>query len=55
VLQSAGLDEGTAGFVTALNTGIAAGDLDVTDSTLVRLIGRPVTPMVDVISRAVSA
>lgn len=55
VLQSAGLDEGMAGFVTALNTGIAAGDLDVTDSTLVRLIGRPVMPLVDVISRAVSA
>lgn len=46
-LQAAGLDEGTAGFVVALDAGIAAGELADTDGTLARLIGRPTTPLVD--------
>ncbi len=46
-LQSAGLDEGTAGFVVALDAGIAAGALADTDGTLARLIGRPTTPLVE--------
>lgn len=46
-LQAAGLDEGTAGFVVALDAGIAAGALADTDGTLARLIGRPTTPLVD--------
>ena len=46
-LQAAGLDEGTAGFVVALDSGIAAGALADTDGTLARLIGRPTTPLVD--------
>ncbi|KNY07731.1 SDR family oxidoreductase [Microbacterium sp. GCS4] len=46
-LQAAGLDEGTAGFVAALDAGIAAGALAETDGTLARLIGRPTTPLLD--------
>nr|WP_201469054.1 SDR family oxidoreductase [Microbacterium hydrocarbonoxydans] len=46
-LQAAGLDEGTAGFVVALDAGIAAGALSETDGTLARLIGRPTTPLVE--------
>lgn len=46
-LQAAGLDEGTAGFVVALDSGIRGGALGDTDGTLARLIGRPTTPLVD--------
>lgn len=46
-LRGAGLDEGTAGFVAALDAGIAAGALDSTDHTLSQLIGRPTTPLVE--------
>ena len=46
-LLAAGLDEGTAGFVVALDAGIASGALGDTDGTLSRLIGRPTTPLVD--------
>ncbi len=46
-LRAAGLDEGTAGFVVALDAGIAGGALGETDGTLARLIGRPTTPLVD--------
>lgn len=46
-LVGAGLDEGTAGFVAALDANIAAGDLDSSDRTLSSLIGRPTTPLVD--------
>ncbi len=46
-LQAAGLDEGTAGFVAALDAGIAGGALADTDGTLSRLIGRPTTPLID--------
>lgn len=46
-LQAAGLDAGTAGFVAALDAGIAAGALDSSDRTLSQLIGRPTTPLVE--------
>lgn len=46
-LQAAGLDAGTAGFVAALDAGIAQGALDSTDRTLSQLIGRPTTPLVE--------
>lgn len=46
-LLAAGLDEGTAGFVVALDAGIGSGALADTDGTLARLIGRPTTPLVD--------
>jgi NAD(P)H dehydrogenase (quinone) len=46
-LVAAGLDEGTAGFVAAIDEGIARGDLAESDGTLSRLIGRPTTPLVE--------
>jgi NAD(P)H dehydrogenase (quinone) len=46
-LRAAGLDEGTVGFVVALDAGIAGGALADTDGTLARLIGRPTTPLID--------
>jgi NAD(P)H dehydrogenase (quinone) len=46
-LTAAGLDEGTVGFVTALDANIAAGTLGFTDGTLSRLIGRPTTPLAE--------
>ena len=46
-LLAAGLDEGTAGFVVALDAGIASGALADSDGTLARLIGRPTTPLID--------
>lgn len=46
-LTAAGLDEGTVGFVVALDAGIRDGALADTDGTLARLIGRPTTPLVD--------
>ena len=52
LLRSAGLDEGTAGFVVALDQGIARGDLaDATDD-LRTLIGRPTTPLADALRGA---
>lgn len=44
-LRSGGLDEGTAGFVAAVDEAIARGDLDVPSEDLVNLLGRPVTPL----------
>jgi NAD(P)H dehydrogenase (quinone) len=44
-LLAAGLDEGTAAFVTALEEGVAAGELDVSTADLERLLGRPATPL----------
>lgn len=46
-LLAAGLDEGTAGFVAALDAGIAQGALDSDDRTLAGLIGRPTTPLAE--------
>ncbi|MBT0993829.1 SDR family oxidoreductase [Cellulomonas sp. DKR-3] len=46
-LLAAGLDEGTAGFVVALDQNIAAGDLADATDTLRTLLGRPTTPLVD--------
>jgi NAD(P)H dehydrogenase (quinone) len=46
-LREAGLDEGTIGFVTALDAGIRDGLLEETTGDLSRLIGRPTTPLVD--------
>lgn len=53
VLESAGLDAGTAGFVAAIDSGIRAGVLADADGTLSRLIGRPTTPLVDGLRAAV--
>ena len=54
-LREAGLDEGTAGFVAALDAGIRGGALAETDGTLSRLIGRPTTPLVDGLRAIASA
>ena len=53
ILQSVGLDEGTAGFVAALDTNIAAGVLSEVTHDLSRLIGRPTTPLVDGLRAAI--
>ena len=42
-LLEAGLDDGTADFVTALERGTARGELDVDVADLERLLGRPAT------------
>lgn len=44
-LQEAGLDEGTAGFVVALDGNIRDGALAEVTGTLSELIGRPTTPL----------
>ena len=46
-LESAGLDAGLAGFLTALDDGIARGVLDVPVGGVSRLTGRPTTSLVD--------
>ena len=47
VLTAAGLDEGTAGFLVALDANIARGDLAQQSGELSRLIGRATTPLVE--------
>ncbi len=47
ILKSVGLDEGTAGFVAALDSNIAAGLLGHASPDLARLLGRPTTPLVE--------
>ncbi|MEO9325684.1 NAD(P)H-binding protein [Nocardioides sp. C4-1] len=47
LLESVGLDAGTAGFVVAMEDGISRGVLGDPDGSLSRLIGRPTTPLVD--------
>jgi NAD(P)H dehydrogenase (quinone) len=51
-LGQAGLDPEAAGFVAALDEGIARGDLDIADDTLTRLIGRAPTPLETVLRAA---
>jgi NAD(P)H dehydrogenase (quinone) len=53
ILTGAGLDEGTAGFVAALDEAAERGDLDTDSTDLARLIGRPSTPLIDAIRAAV--
>ena len=45
ILKGAGLDEGTAGFVAALDENIAAGALSEVTGELAKLIGRPTTSL----------
>jgi NAD(P)H dehydrogenase (quinone) len=47
ILRGSGLDDGTAGFVVALDESIARGDLDVRSDDLERLLGRPATTLAD--------
>jgi len=46
-LIGAGLDEGTAGFLTALDAGIRDGALELVTGDLSRLIGHPTTPLAE--------
>ena len=46
-LVGAGLDEGTAGFLAALDAGIRDGALELATGDLSRLIGHPTTPLAD--------
>ncbi|TIH40949.1 SDR family oxidoreductase [Subtercola vilae] len=54
VLRSAGLDEGTIGFITALDANIAAGELDKITDDLSTLIGHPTTPVADTLRTVLS-
>lgn len=47
ILRGTGLDDGTAGFVVALEESVARGDLDVPGDDLERLLGRPATTIAD--------
>ncbi|AZS38270.1 Quinone oxidoreductase 2 [Microbacterium lemovicicum] len=51
-LTAAGLDEGTVGFLTTLDANVAAGALDDDRSDLRDLIGRPTTPLAEVLRSA---
>lgn len=51
-LQQHGLDAGTAGFVAGIDAAIAAGALETDSEDLVRLLGRPTTPLADVVRAA---
>lgn len=55
VLRGGGLDEGTARFVADLDVATARGDLDTSSDDLVRLLGRPSTPLADAVRAAVDA
>ncbi|MFJ3393031.1 SDR family oxidoreductase [Leifsonia aquatica] len=52
ILTGAGLDEGTAGFVVALDGNIRDGELSDATSTLAELIGRPTTPLAQGLAEA---
>lgn len=52
-LLAAGLDEDVAGFVTALEAGMASGDLDSGSTDLERLLGRPATDLHTAVTSAV--
>jgi len=47
ILVEAGLDEGTAGFVAAIDSATAKGELALANGDLRALIGRPTTPLVE--------
>jgi NAD(P)H dehydrogenase (quinone) len=51
-LQGFGLDEGTAGFVAALDASIAAGDLLTDRDDLAKLLGRPATTLAEAVRAA---
>jgi NAD(P)H dehydrogenase (quinone) len=52
ILTGAGLDEGTAGFVVALDGNIRDGLLGEATPTLRELIGRPTTPLAEGLAAA---
>lgn len=54
-LEAAGLDAGTAGFVTGLDDAIRRGVLAEATPTLADLIGRPTTPLAEGLRAAIEA
>jgi NAD(P)H dehydrogenase (quinone) len=52
ILKSAGLDDGTIGFVTALDSNIKDGLIGDTSGDLTKLIGRPTTPLAEGLAAA---
>lgn len=50
ILKSAGLDEGTIGFIVGLDGNIRDGLLGVTTGDLSRIIGRPTTPFAETLA-----
>lgn len=54
-LAAAGVDEGTAGFLAAVDRSIAAGELDGDPADLERLLGRPATPLIEALRAAQAA
>jgi NAD(P)H dehydrogenase (quinone) len=52
LLKTAGLDDGTIGFVTALDANIADGALAETSGELRELIGHPTTPLAEGLAAA---
>ena len=55
VLTSAGLDEGTAGFLAALDSDTKAGLLATVTGELSGLIGRPTTPLLQALEAATAS
>lgn len=53
-LESVGLNPATAGFIAAIDTSIAAGDLETDRDDLARLLRRPVTTLADAVRAAVA-
>lgn len=53
ILQSAGLDSATAGFVASFDEATARGDLFTTSDDLARLIGRPTTPLITAVRASI--
>ena len=53
-LSAVGLDEGTVGFVVALDANIRDGLLSATSGDLGRLIGRPTTPLAQTLAQALA-
>jgi NAD(P)H dehydrogenase (quinone) len=51
-LRRGGLDESTAHFVAALDASIARGDLETNRQDLAQLLGRPATPLTEVVRAA---
>lgn len=53
-MMAAGLDEGTAGFVAALDANISEGHLGEATGDLEKLIGRPGTPLKETVKKVLS-
>jgi uncharacterized protein YbjT (DUF2867 family) len=51
-LQRDGLDDVTARFVASLDASIAGGELETDSQDLAHLLGRPATPLADVVAAA---